>query len=98
VLRQVAGFLKANWPVRLVRVDGHTDDAGDRERNVDLSERRARQVVAFLVGEGVAPARLDAKGFGPKVPVAPNRTEAGRAQNRRVEFTVLRTVGTEAGQ
>jgi len=89
LLAQVAAALKAHPEIRKVRVDGHTDDVGDREQNVDLSLRRAERVVSILIDDGVAPARLEAKGFGPKVPLAPNVAEANRAQNRRVEFTIL---------
>jgi len=89
LLKQVAGVLKANWQVRRVRVEGHTDSRGDKEMNVDLSERRARRVKAFLVAQGVARHRLEARGYGPTKAVATNRTRAGRAKNRRVEFTIL---------
>ena len=88
VLAQVAAVLKATPSIRYVRVDGHTDDVGDREQNVDLSLRRAERVVAILVGHGVEASRLEAKGFGPTVPLASNDTDEGRAANRRVEFTV----------
>ena len=69
-------------------VEGHTDDRGDPELNVDLSVRRARRVVEFLVADGVAPHRLDPQGFGSTRPVADNRTEEGRADNRRVSFVL----------
>jgi OmpA-OmpF porin, OOP family len=89
LLRQVAAVLKARPDVARVRVEGHTDDVGDRERNVDLSQRRALSVVRFLVSEGIDARRLEARGFGPKVPLDPARTEEARARNRRVEFTIL---------
>ena len=88
LLNQVALVLKASWWVRKVRIEGHTDDVGDKEMNVDLSERRARQVMAYVVGRGVAEHRLEAKGFGPKHPVKSNRTRKGRAENRRVVFEI----------
>jgi outer membrane protein OmpA-like peptidoglycan-associated protein len=92
ILKQVAAALKAHFTVRLVQIEGHTDDRGDGEMNVDLSERRARRVLEFLVKHGVASHRLKAVGFGPKKPIASNKTGAGRSKNRRVEFNVLKIV------
>lgn len=83
-LRQVLGVLEKNPALRLV-IAGHTDSEGGEDYNRSLSERRAAAVVAWLVGEGIAPARLRARGFGESQPVADNATEAGRALNRRVE-------------
>ncbi len=88
ILRQVAAFLRAHWRIRKVRIEGHTDSRGDKEKNVDLSVRRAYRVRAFLVARGVQAERLIAKGFGPKKPVASNRRRRGRARNRRVVFSV----------
>ncbi len=95
LLRQVAALLKSRPDVKHLRVDGHTDAAGDREKNVDLSERRARCVVRFLVNEGVQPSRLSAKGFGSTVPLDPADTAEARTRNRRVEFTILPDAGGE---
>ncbi|TNF32427.1 MAG: OmpA family protein, partial [Deltaproteobacteria bacterium] len=89
VLDQVAAVLQAHAEIDRVRIEGHTDSFGDREFNVDLAERRAWSVRAYLIERGVAEKRLFAKGFGPTRPVATNRTEAGRAENRRVEFHVV---------
>ena len=71
-----------------VRVEGHTDNTGDAALNQRLSQERAEAVMTYLVGQGVAADRLSAVGYGQNRPVAPNDTEAGRAQNRRVAFTV----------
>jgi outer membrane protein OmpA-like peptidoglycan-associated protein len=90
ILKQVAALLRASPRIRAVRVEGHTDDQGDRERNVDLSIRRAYRVRAFLVKEGVADDRLVAEGYGPTRPLVRNTTVAGRAQNRRVDFVILK--------
>ena len=89
ILRQVAAVLKSRPGIARVRIEGHTDDRGDREMNVDLSERRARQVRNVLIEAGVAPVRLEARGYGPVRPVGDNATAEGRARNRRVEFRVL---------
>jgi OOP family OmpA-OmpF porin len=70
-------------------VEGHTDSTGPRAFNMDLSKRRAQAVVDYLVGKGVSPVRLTAKGFGPDRPIADNGTRLGRAKNRRVQFTKI---------
>lgn len=73
-------------PTDLIRVEGHTDDKGTHEYNVDLSNRRAQAVMAELVRLGVDAQRLSAKGWGEARPLADNKTERSRAKNRRVEF------------
>jgi OmpA-OmpF porin, OOP family len=72
-------------------VHGHTDNRGSGGYNRDLSQRRAQAVVKYLTDKGIAVERLEAKGFGPDRPVATNDSDAGRAQNRRVEFKVIST-------
>ena len=67
-------------------VEGHTDGLGPAEYNRGLSQRRSEAVRDYLIGKGVAPERLEAKGFGEDRPIASNSTNAGRAANRRVEF------------
>lgn len=69
-----------------ILVEGHTDSVGTVMYNQKLSEQRARNVVDELVKNGVSRSRLKAKGFGESDPVATNRTEEGRLQNRRVEL------------
>ncbi len=70
-------------------VDGHTDSTGSRQYNMGLSERRAETVGRYLTSQGVQPVRIATYGYGPDYPVATNDTEAGRAQNRRVELTLM---------
>jgi OmpA-OmpF porin, OOP family len=85
-LEQVALVLKGS-PSLALYVVGHTDSTGQVASNVDLSERRAAAAVKALVERyGIAASRLTAKGVGPFAPVGPNRTEDGRAKNRRVEL------------
>lgn len=72
-----------------IEISGHTDNTGSLDLNMRLSQARAKSVVDYLIGRGIAPNRLEFKGYGPQQPVAPNDTEAGRSQNRRVEFKVL---------
>ncbi len=69
-----------------LRIDGHTDNTGDAERNHELSQQRADAVKAALIERGMNAERLDAVGFGQENPVADNDTEEGRAQNRRIEI------------
>jgi OmpA-OmpF porin, OOP family len=91
VVDTVAELLTAHPEIARIRVDGHTDDVGKAETNLDLSDRRAAAVVDYLVNKGVARGRLDSKGFGESEPVDSNATALGRAKNRRVAFTVLET-------
>ena len=85
VLDQVAGMLKAN-PGLKVSVEGHTDNTGTPDTNKKLSDERARSVMGALVSRGVEAGRLKSVGWGQEKPVADNRTETGRAKNRRVEI------------
>lgn len=73
-----------------VRVVGHTDSVGSAAYNQGLSERRARSVADFLVAQGVPAGKLSTEGRGESQPVADNASDAGRAQNRRVELYVSR--------
>jgi OOP family OmpA-OmpF porin len=77
------------FPDLRLEISGHTDNVGTREKNVDLSQRRAAAVRAYFVSKGIAEARLVAVGHGPDKPVADNKTAAGKAQNRRVEFNLI---------
>ena len=72
----------------IVEVQGHTDNVGKRDYNIDLSERRAQAVRTYLIEKGVPATRLSAHGYGPDVPIADNKTKEGRAKNRRVEFNI----------
>ncbi len=72
-----------------VRIAGHTDSDGSEAYNQTLSEQRAQSVYNYLVNHGVAARRLSTIGFGESAPVVPNTSAANKAQNRRIEFTVL---------
>lgn len=86
LLDEVADTVLAHPELVRVEISGHTDSTGSVPVNMRLSRERAQAVEAALVQRGVAPERLDAQGYGPTRPTASNETDAGRAQNRRVEF------------
>ncbi|MCB9679859.1 MAG: OmpA family protein [Alphaproteobacteria bacterium] len=88
LLDEVADTIIAN-DVGRVLVEGHTDSKGSDSYNLELSDRRAASVRTYLIGRGVNADQLIAKGFGESRPVATNATEAGRAKNRRVVFTLI---------
>jgi outer membrane protein OmpA-like peptidoglycan-associated protein len=90
ILDAVAEALLQNPQIGKVRVEGHTDNEGTDAYNLDLSSRRAAAVVEYLKGRGVPEERLTSEGFGFTRPKASNRTEEGRAINRRVEFTIVK--------
>lgn len=88
VLNEFAEFLKSNPTVK-VEIRGHTDNIGSAQTNITLSNRRAQAVYDYLLSKGVPKANVSYKGYGPNMPIADNRTEAGRAKNRRTEFYIL---------
>ena len=73
-------------PSMKVSVEGHTDSIGSDAYNQKLSERRAQAVRDYMVSQGIDAARISVKGWGKTKPIASNKTEAGRAENRRVEI------------
>ncbi len=89
VLNEVASTLQA-YPSTMIDVYGHTDSTGTAEYNQGLSERRANAVSAYLVARGVQPVRIATRGFGEsQLLVNPERTEADRQANRRVEIRIV---------
>ncbi|HEX9287903.1 MAG TPA: OmpA family protein [Anaeromyxobacteraceae bacterium] len=86
LLDDVVAVIKAHPEIKLVRVEGHSDNSGDAAVNRKLSRKRANAVRSYLVEKGIDPQRLVAKGFGPDRPVTTNLTAAGRRRNRRVDF------------
>jgi outer membrane protein OmpA-like peptidoglycan-associated protein len=89
LLQEIATVINQNTHIRKIRIEGHTDSFGDEDRNRDLSRRRARAVMDRLVANGVAAERLESRGYGHVRPVAPNYSDEGRAQNRRVELNII---------
>lgn len=86
-LDRVVKLLSDN-PTMEIDIAGHTDNVGSDESNRQLSGDRAKAVYDYLVSKGIAANRLSFKGFGESKPLTTNDTEEGRAQNRRVEFTI----------
>ncbi len=88
LLDQVVSIFIENPTVR-IQVEGHTDDVGSADANLELSQQRAEAVKSYLVEQGVSPDRLVAKGFGDTRPILPNTNSRNRSYNRRVEFQRL---------
>ncbi|MEM6161399.1 OmpA family lipoprotein [Erwinia sp. P6884] len=86
-LTGVAMVLK-EYPKTAVNITGYTDSTGTRQLNMNLSQQRADSVGSALIAQGVAANRIRTGGMGPDNPIATNSTEAGKAQNRRVEITL----------
>ena len=85
VLVEAVEVLLAN-PVLKLTITGHTDNEGDRENNIQLSQKRAESVRKRFLDLGIEENRVVALGRGPDKPIASNGTDEGRAKNRRVEF------------
>ena len=86
-LGQMADVM-VRYPDSDILVKGHTDSTGPEEYNQELSERRAKTVNEYLIGEGVSGQRITATGFGETMPVVPNDTPESRQRNRRVEIEI----------
>ena len=91
-LNAVAKDLQAH-PRLVVELEGHTDNVGADAYNLQLSQRRADAVREYLLSQGVSPRQLTARGYGESKPVGNNKTEAGRAENRRVVMAVIENPG-----
>lgn len=89
-LDAVASTLQGNPSIRLVEIQGHTDERGDGADNLDLSDQRANVVRNYLIARGVDPARLEAQGYGETQPLDQGHTAKAWAKNRRVAFLILK--------
>jgi len=87
ILDELVHYLRLKSSMQ-IEIHGHTDNVGDSEKNLILSQNRAESVMNFLISSGISDKRLSAKGFGQTKPNKSNTTEAGRSFNRRVEFVV----------
>lgn len=88
ILNNMGTMLK-EYPQMVIEIAGHTDNVGDDNLNLALSQKRADSVKAYLVSKGVNAKQINAKGYGETKPIADNATEDGKLKNRRVEFSVL---------
>lgn len=77
------------YPELRIAISGHTDNVGDAQKNIELSQARAQSVKDYLVRKGVDTSRIETRGAGAGEPVADNATDQGRQQNRRIEFKLL---------
>lgn len=89
IVNEIVSLLKSN-PDLKVSIEGHTDDVGKPEANMKLSNDRASAVVNAVISGGIDKARLSSKGWGQTMPVDSNKTEEGRAKNRRVEIVKVK--------
>ena len=88
VLDAVVKALNDNPGIQLVEVQGHTDEQGADDYNMELSQRRAAAVVEYLVAKGIAPSRVTPHGYGESQPIDPAHTQAAYRKNRRVVFQI----------
>lgn len=88
-LNRAADAMKAAPAGTVLEVGGHTDNTGDANANMQLSQLRADAVRTYLIQQGVSPNMLVAKGYGDSHPVASNNTDEGKFRNRRIEFNVM---------
>ena len=89
LLEEVSFILSDHPELTKIRIEGHTDNRGNDDMNMELSQRRANSVKQYLEKQGIEADRLEAVGFGETQPVATNDTAGGRAENRRVIFQVV---------
>jgi OOP family OmpA-OmpF porin len=84
-----AAKVMTDYPDISIEISGHTDSRGSADFNRDLSARRAEAVKNYLVSKGIRPERLTSVGYGMDHPIASNKTDSGRARNRRTEFRLI---------
>ncbi|MBW8685807.1 OmpA family protein [Chitinophaga rhizophila] len=87
-IKELATILN-KYPDTYVRVEGHTDTTGTDAYNMGLSERRANSVATYLKSQGVASNRVQTYWYGARQPLVPNNSDANKAKNRRVEFSIF---------
>jgi outer membrane protein OmpA-like peptidoglycan-associated protein len=90
ILASVLKILQEHTEITKLSVEGHTDNRGGKNSNLDLSRRRAAAVANWLIGHGIDKSRLTSTGFGKDRPIDDNNTEQGRQNNRRVEFKIVK--------
>ena len=86
-LDRLVSLLEGNQAIK-VEISAHTDDVGNDDFNLKLSEKRAKTVVDYLTGKGIKADRMTAKGYGETQPLVANDTDENKAKNRRVQFKI----------
>lgn len=86
-LNELAGLMKQH-PDWVLTLSGHTDNQGDPQKNMVLSEKRSKSVAKYLIKKGVKPENVVTEWFGDTKPIADNSTPQGRQKNRRVEMKI----------
>ena len=86
-LNKLVAFLNSNKTLK-IELRGHTDNVGDKKKNLILSDNRAKTVMEYLITNGIAKERLSFKGFGDTKPVVANDTDEHRQMNRRTEYKI----------
>ena len=89
LMNEIASVIAKNPQIKKIRIEGNASSEGSAQHNQKLSEDRARSVMKYLTEHGVAAGELVSIGYGADRPIADNTTDAGREQNRRVEFVIL---------
>jgi OOP family OmpA-OmpF porin len=89
LLDEVVNVINDNPDVKRLVIEAHTDSQGAKTHNQKLSEQRGASVKAYLVEKGIPEAKLRVKAFGDTRPIADNKTDEGRAKNRRVDFKIV---------
>ncbi len=87
VLDKIGAIIK-KYPSYNLVISGHTDNTGSEKLNQDLSERRAKVCMDYLISKGIPASRMSYAGFGSKQPIADNKTDTGKFLNRRTEFNL----------
>ncbi len=95
LMAEIADVMIRNPNITRIEIQGHTDNRGSAEHNLDLSQRRADSVRTWLINHGVDAARLTSRGYGQGEPLVPNITPANRARNRRVQFMIQEQTDAE---
>jgi outer membrane protein OmpA-like peptidoglycan-associated protein len=88
-LNNLAKLLKAKKTL-IIEISGHTDNVGDVNKNIILSEQRAKAVKKYLLKKGIPSLQVQTKGYGDKQPIADNNTATGRKKNRRTEVKIIK--------
>jgi outer membrane protein OmpA-like peptidoglycan-associated protein len=86
-LNELAKLMKENPGIK-IEIAGHTDNVGQKNDNLVLSQKRAESVSRYLISQGISSERLSTKGYGDSRPIASNETEQGKSLNRRTEINV----------